>query len=184
MTDHTLSENCVLQAIRKSLRGTARQILIPLGESASSSGILAKLDGLFGNVSSNESIMQTFYTASQRDGESVTAYGCRLESLLQTAINNGHVSVSAKDDMLRSKFWSGLRSDALKSHTRHKYDSIKTFDVLLREIRAIDFELGMAHSKSGPGTAGKVKSIQHQPAQHPTSDEQRAIDKLSHQMSR
>ncbi len=49
-----------------------------LGESATCSDILAKLDGLFGNVSSHESIMQTFYTTCQGNEESVTAFGCRL----------------------------------------------------------------------------------------------------------
>ncbi len=93
--------------------------------------------------------------------------------------------MSTKDDMLRSKFWSGLRSDVLKSHTRHKYDSVKTLDVLLREIRAIDAELNMSHSKSSTGSTGKTKTVQHQPVQHPVpvSSEQGAIDKLSQQMS-
>ncbi len=127
ITDTTFTEPLILQAIRKALRGMARQVLIPLGETASSADIVAKLDGLFGNVSSNESVMQRFYAETQKENESVTAFGCRLESLLQIAIENGYVSSLAKNDMLRSKFWTSLRSEQLKSQTRHKYDSTKSF---------------------------------------------------------
>ena len=115
--------------------------MFPFGTTASVDDILNKLDTLFGNVCSDEYIMQTFYSASQKEGESVTAYGCRLENILQMAVQNGHISSYAKDDMLRSKFWTGLRSDKLKNQTRHKYDSIKSYDLLLKEIRAVDLEI-------------------------------------------
>ncbi|KAK6183272.1 hypothetical protein SNE40_010783 [Patella caerulea] len=76
--------------------------------------------------------MQKFYTETQKGGESMTSFGCRLESLLQIAVANGHVGIAAKDDMLRSKFWTGLRNEALKSQTRHKYDTARCYDDLLR----------------------------------------------------
>ena len=58
--------------------------------------------------------MQNIYSATQREGETVTAFGCRLKSMLQVAIQNGHISISARDGMLRSKFLTGLRSEKLK----------------------------------------------------------------------
>ncbi len=169
-----MSEQVLLQAMRKSLRGTARRMLIPLGETATCRQIVDKLNGLFGNVSSNESVMQQFYTVTQAENESVTAFGCRLESLLQVAIDKGHVSLHAKNDMLRSKFWTSLRNERLKNQTRHKYDTVKNFDHLLREIRAVDLELG---------TADKVKSkvAQHNPMHVPPQSDN--IDKLSQQMT-
>ena len=105
MLEGTVEESLLLQAVRRSLRGTARQTLIPLGGLASSKDILHKLDTLFGNVSSAESILQRFYTEVQQEKETVTAYGCRLESLLQNAIQAGHVSESSRNDMLRSKYF-------------------------------------------------------------------------------
>ena len=42
--------------------------------------------------------------------------------------------------MLRSKFWTGLKSQTLKNSTHHFYDSIKDFQTLLREIRKVDQE--------------------------------------------
>ena len=103
--------------------------------------------------------MQIFYSASQKEGESVTAYGCRLENILQMAVQNDHISGNAKDDMLRSKFWAGLRSDKLKNQTRHKYDSIKSYDLLLKEIRAVDLEINPQVDKV-KSSKGQQKSIQ------------------------
>ncbi len=61
--------------------------------------------------SSGEAITQQFYTEQQKAGESVAAWACRLEDILQRAVELGHVSVIAKNDMLRNKFWTGLASE-------------------------------------------------------------------------
>ena len=42
--------------------------------------------------------------------------------------------------MLRSKFWSGLKISQLRNATRHKYESVKEFHSLLREVRQIEQE--------------------------------------------
>ena len=42
--------------------------------------------------------------------------------------------------MLRSKFWTGLRDIQLKHSTRHLYDSIKDFQLLLKEVRKVEQE--------------------------------------------
>ena len=47
-----VSHNQLVQAMRRSLRGTASKLLIPLGENASVEDILHKLDVMFGDVSS------------------------------------------------------------------------------------------------------------------------------------
>lgn len=170
ISDDTLSQSVALQIIRRSLRGTARQILIPLGEKASMTDILQKLDTLFGNVSTNESIMQTFYSESQKTTENVTTYGCRLESLLQVAVESGHVSQAARNDMLRSKFWTGLRDEKLKLLTRHKYDTILNYDRLLREVRAAEQEMS---------TTEKLTTAQHQPV---SAGKDKAVEDLSNKM--
>lgn len=46
----SLSQPVMLQIIRRSLRGSARQLLIPLVEKATMMKILWKRDTLFGNV--------------------------------------------------------------------------------------------------------------------------------------
>ena len=136
----TLSEPLLLQSIRNSLRGTPRSILVSLGESASVSDVLDKLNGFYGTVSSSETLLQSFFSDAQKDNESIVSYGSRLEQTITKAVVSGHIDIVAKDAMLRSKFWTGLKSQSLKNSTRHLYDSVKDFHSLLREIRKVDQE--------------------------------------------
>ena len=110
--------------------------MIPLSATATVTDILGKLEAMFGDA--RGMIMQEFVNAQQRPDESVIAFGCRLETLLQTAIDNGHHTDDSKSDLLRHKFWTSLSSDKLKSQTRHKYDTILDYNQLLREIRQVD----------------------------------------------
>ena len=44
-------------------------------------------------------------------GECATSFGCRLESMLQNAIESGYLNKSSKNDLLRHKFWTSLSSE-------------------------------------------------------------------------
>lgn len=147
VSDPDIKPNLLIQSIRRSLRGTAKTMLIPLGERATVKQILSKLDVLFGEISTNGMIMQEFFNAFQLPGECVTTFGCRLETMLQTAIDNGYLERTAKNDLLRHKFWTSLSSENLKGQTRHKYDSIKNYDKLLLEIRRVEREIFISNSK-------------------------------------
>ncbi|XP_033757328.1 uncharacterized protein LOC117339721 [Pecten maximus] len=157
LKDVSLPETVLLQAIRQSLKGTAREMLIPLGETATGTAILSKLEGLYGNVETDEATLQKFYTESQQEGESVTAYACRLETLLHASIESGYIDRVAKETMLRSKFWTSL-NERLKTQTRNKYETIKSFDMLVREVRAIELEL-----TNNDKVKSSAKKGQHQP---------------------
>ena len=50
LNDTDISESMLLQAIRRSIRGSARKMTIPLGEKATVHDILLKLDAMFGDV--------------------------------------------------------------------------------------------------------------------------------------
>ena len=68
-------------------------------------------------------------------------YGMKLESIIQSAVEKGDISIVAKNQMLKSTFWSGLRDPLLKNSSRYKFDTTKDFDQLRKEIRAIELEL-------------------------------------------
>ena len=70
--DSEVTDNSLLQAVRRSLKGCARKMMIPLGELASVADILEKLDAMFGDVSTRGMIMQEFFNAKQKSVESVT----------------------------------------------------------------------------------------------------------------
>ena len=135
-----LPEHLLLQAIRNSLKGTARSLLVPLGETASVQDILSKLDGFYGNVSTSETLILSFYSDFQKETESIVSFGSRIEQTLPRAVRYGHIDLVAKDAMLRTKFCTGLKSQALKNSTHHLYDSIKDFQTLLKEISKVDQE--------------------------------------------
>ena len=51
MGDSEVTDNSILQAVRRSLKGYARKMMIPLGELTSVTDNLEKLDAMFGDVS-------------------------------------------------------------------------------------------------------------------------------------
>ena len=85
-------------------------------------------------------MIQSFYSDFQKETESIVSFGSRIEQTLSRAVRYGHRDLVAKDAMLRSKFWTGLKSQALKNSTHHLYDSIKDFQTLLKEITKVDQE--------------------------------------------
>lgn len=134
-------------------------MLVSVGDKASLEDITKKLDGFFGNVASGETLMQSFYNDSQKEGESIVMYASRLEDTLSKAITLGHIETVARDGMLRSKFWTGLFSQQLKQSSRHLFDSIKIFESLLREIRKIQEEI--TAQRSTGATKSSKQAFQH-----------------------
>ena len=98
------SNQVISQAIRKSLRGQAKQVLVSAGSSVSKEEIIKRLERVFGNVSSGEGIFQEFYTASQKQGKSAVTWGLRLEEILKHGVDKGYVKPESKSYMLRNIF--------------------------------------------------------------------------------
>ena len=139
--DGACSESIILQSIRSSLKGKARSLLLTLPGDASPDQIVHKLEGVYGNTYPSEQLIQTFYAAKQETGESVANYGMRLEGLLQTCIDRGDISLTARNEMLRSKLWSGLSDVNLRNASRYKFDTIHDFEALRMELRTIELDL-------------------------------------------
>lgn len=85
--------------------------------------------------------MQEFYTEKQRQDESVSEWGLRLEEIIQRAIDKGHVAESSRNDMLCNKFWQFLRNERLKNATRLYFDKCTEFEDLRRKVRAEEYEM-------------------------------------------
>lgn len=142
-------DGMLLFAVRKSLRGEAGRIVMRLGEEATLTQILDKLSSTYGIVDAGETILSQFYAASQEPGEEVTHWGCRLEDMIDKAKQVGAIHAKDEDDMLRTRFWMGLQKD-LKQVSRHKFDTVKSFDRLRVDIRMIEQELKLAEQAAGP----------------------------------
>ena len=127
-------------AVKKSLRGEAANVVCRLGFEVDLETMLEKMDGIYGLVEDAENLMSQFYGATQGKGENVSSWGCRLEDMLFRAQQQNPLSNGSQNDMLRTKFWSGLQP-RLKEAARHKLDHVKDFDKLRVEVRKIECEL-------------------------------------------
>lgn len=156
--DGSASTSLILQAIRSSLKGKARSSLLTLPTDATPDQILQKLDGIYGNIYPSEKLIQQFYEAKQKEGETVADYGMRLENLIQTCIDRGTFNSDSRNEMLRTKLWSGLSDIDLRNASRYKYDTIGDFEELRRELRTIELDLRTSASASGTATGNKKQS--------------------------
>ena len=103
--------------------------------------MLSRLEGVFGNVATGESILQEFYTASQKADESDTAWGLRIKEILQKTVIKGNVKNSDTNEMLKNIFWKNLRNDRLKNATRAKFESTQSFELLRKAVRAEEYDM-------------------------------------------
>lgn len=140
--DGNYSEPLLMQAIRRSLKGNAGEVLLNLGGEVTTEEVLAKLDLVFGNVLPAEAILESFYKARQEEGESVASWACRIEDLVAQLRGKDAtvMPVAAATSMLRSKFYSGLRAGTLRNALRHKFDSGETYNQLLMSARVAELE--------------------------------------------
>ena len=98
---------------------------------------IQKMNSIYYNIDSGQRILGKFYSAEQEASESVTKWHCRLEQLLNRAVNRGEVMQHQIEDMLRHAFWEGLRPD-LNDVSGYIYDRHMPFDEFRSELRAIE----------------------------------------------
>ena len=161
----------VAQLIRNSLKLPAKKAVFTLGSSATSKDIIEKLQNVFGNVASGESVLTEFYTSAQKSDESVTMWGMRLEEIVQRGIEKGQIELEKRDEMLRTRFWRYLYNKELQNATVVYFDQIKNFDQLRSKVRSEEYwkstsvSDGSANKVSNrkPEGVGATAPVQHQP---------------------
>ena len=97
-------ELIIVQCMINSLKGYARNTWLTLHESASPIHSIDKLEGIYGNVYSNDTLLLSFYAEKQMKCQSVADYGMKLESILQKVYEIGILNPEGRNDMLRAKF--------------------------------------------------------------------------------
>ena len=103
----------ILQAVRKSLSGRARDILLTISQTTSPTDVLNKLKGIYGNVSSKE--VQQYYMESQREGETFADSSIRIENILRRATQGTEIGDKLQNERLCSKLWNGLEIPFLRT---------------------------------------------------------------------
>ena len=131
--------NTILQGIRRSLKGTAAEVLLNMGDGITPTQIINKFDVIFGSALSAEAMLEEFYRAKQKPEENVVVWGCHLETLLSKVKRQSNLGGDC-DEMLRTKFWSGLKDDHVRNGIRHKYDAGIPFSQLLVAAKTVEYE--------------------------------------------
>jgi hypothetical protein len=135
-----LSQTSIWQAVRKSVKGLASEVLMHLGGKSSLQELVNKYDVHFGNTLSLEQLLQDFGKTEQTVDQSITSWGCQLEDLIQEIKTKSTFLPDTLADMLRSKFWSGLRSQHLKEALRPSFDQKFSYEDLVKKARTIETE--------------------------------------------
>ena len=112
---------------------------VTLGHKATSQEIIDKLESVFGNVATGATVLQEFYTASQRADESVTLWGIRIEPIVQRAVEKGYISPDQKNTMLKDRFWCYLYYTDLRNTKKVYYVQTESFDMLRRKVKAEEY---------------------------------------------
>ena len=148
--DKIYPEPVILQTLRRSLRGSAADVFLHMGDEASLNDVVSKLERIFGNILSQEAVLEQFYSAKQLESESVAAWSCRIEDLrskLQGKTGDPKstslISVDAAKTMTRTKFCSGSRPGNVKNAIRHTFDAKASYEDLLVAARVAEQEDGI-----------------------------------------
>lgn len=159
----------IMQAIRLSVRGTAADVLMYLGEEADPSSVLNKFETIFGSALSSDQLLMQLFNAKQQVDESVIAWSCRLQQMFSQVKEKSSLGAGT-EAMLRSIFYHGLYNRDLANITRHNFESETSFDTLLSQVRKAEFECqpsSSSHSRrvshhlvSAPPTASSNPSLE------------------------
>ena len=159
MKEGEYSAHVIARSAKKCWRGEAAKIARRLSCDASVSDIIRKFDGIYGTVEDSNVLLSHFYSAMQLPDESVSAWGCRLEDLLDRALTSGiSMPRHSLNNMIRDQFWSGLH-DHLKEPTRHQMSKITNFDEFRVETKKIEREKSTSLQRRTITTSHEVAGI-------------------------
>ena len=136
--DEVCSPNALARLVRRSLRGEAGQLVLNMGVDVGE--IVSKLEGFYGTVESGAVLLQQLYASKQGPDETIAAYSARLQLAIDKAQQRGGVSPTAQDETLHVVFWKGLCNESMKQAIRHRYETVGSFDELVRLARLAEQE--------------------------------------------
>ena len=127
----------ILHAARLSLRSEASRVAVRLGTEVTIEQLIDKMRHLYGTVEAGEDLLANFYSAAQKDDETVVQWSCRLEDLLEEAIQADKFNRKDSQIALKNKFWNGLRRP-LRELSGYKFDQNLSYEDFMVEVRKIE----------------------------------------------
>ena len=159
--DRDVTASMIIQAIRRSLRSPAADVVAHLDRGATEEDLMKKLESIYGTVLPGQAILQRFYSDTQDSNQDVAIWACHLEGLAYSALNKGIVARDAVEGMLKSQFFSGLRSERIKDSLRQRRQLL-TFEELVVEARELEEEYRIDTNKT---TSRSKQQQQSQPSE-------------------
>ena len=132
----------VLNAIKRSIKGQAQEIVLHMGEDATVADILSRYEIMFGDVNPPHVLLAQFYAAAQAPGETMTDWYSRLEDLASriTRKDTNVISPNNYDILVNTQFWTKLHSEQMRNALRHKFDTLAQSPQFIVEARKIESE--------------------------------------------
>ena len=131
-------DNTILQAIRKSISGTAAKVIGCLPFSSTIDKIIEGLDVSFGELKNDAANWQMFYNARQQKTESIIDWNIRLMDLWKK-VPTATVPDTEADNIIKAQLWIGLKTTDVKNASRHFNDNTdKSSSDLLLYIRGLE----------------------------------------------
>lgn len=138
--DETTTEDQIWQAVLRSVKGSAAEVVTNMNNASTIEQLLEKFDVRFGNDQSLEQMLQDFYISCQQSSKSVVDWGCRLEdSMVMIGKRRKFTSIVTRD-MLRRKFWSGWKSEYIRAALRQRFDAGEQLEELIKKARVVERE--------------------------------------------
>ena len=127
-------QKAVVQAIRRSLKSPAAEVVWCLGQEASYEDIIEALETRYDDVAEGAVLLSELFSTTQGEKESLIEYASRLESILYCLSQLDGAKYGGGDaEILKVNFFRGLRDDKLREALRPRKEQITTFNQMLKE---------------------------------------------------
>ena len=145
----------VIQAIRKSVTGSAAQVIGILDYTTSKAEIVKQLQTNFGSITDTAASWQKFYAATQSTKESLVEWRTRVHQLYAKTEND-----SNNDLHLKTKLINGLQNQKLREQVFWKSEDITaTEEDLFRLLRKLTEKSSTASTNPSVNTISTEESM-------------------------
>ena len=121
--------------------------------------LLSKLESIYGSVLSGQTLLQRFYSETQKQDESCAEWACRLEDIAYQAQKK--MSLADVKTLLVNQFWTGLSDHRIKEALRHQRGGT-SFQAFVIQARELEEEF---QDKTTTAVKGRIKPQVNKPTE-------------------
>lgn len=138
--DAIYKESVIIQAVRRSLKGGAADVVRCLGYEADLSNIMDTLETRYGVIEESADLMQELLSARQADKEKAVDFGARLELICYKL---KQTTGECDDSLVIQQFFRGLRDDRIREVLRPNLPMYSSLNEAIKKVRSLESEYTM-----------------------------------------